>query len=123
MRVLLAEDGPDNQFLIERFLRSAGAQVETACDGAEAIERLGSDQGFDIVLMDMQMPRVDGYEATRCARKIGYAGPIIALTAHAMSEDRRACLDAGCDAYAPKPIDRADLIALCAQHASSRRAA
>jgi signal transduction histidine kinase/CheY-like chemotaxis protein len=113
-RILLAEDGPDNQRLIVHFLRKAGARVTVVDDGRQAAELALAvrRQGipFDVILMDMQMPVMDGYAATACLRSQGYPGPIIALTAHAMAADRDKCLDAGCNDYVAKPIERAELI-------------
>ncbi|MEM8781332.1 MAG: ATP-binding protein [Planctomycetota bacterium] len=119
-RILLAEDGPDNQRLITFILKKAGLTVDLAVDGQQALDFLNEarerDLVYDLILMDMQMPRVDGLTATRSARALGYAGPIIALTAHAMDEQRREALAAGCSAFATKPIDRQALLALIAQH-------
>jgi signal transduction histidine kinase/ActR/RegA family two-component response regulator len=112
--VLVAEDGPDNQRLITKILGSAGLRVEIAANGRLACEKvlgaLEAGAGYDIVLMDMQMPELDGYDATRLLRSQGYTGPIIALTAHAMVGQRERCIAAGCDEYVPKPIKRTELL-------------
>ncbi|MCC6229976.1 MAG: PAS domain S-box protein [Phycisphaerales bacterium] len=117
LRVLLAEDGEDNQRLFCCFLKRAGAVVTLANNGQEAIERaqqaLAEGSPPQVLLMDMQMPILDGYEATSRLRAAGYSLPIVALTAHATLTDRQRCLDAGCDDFATKPISARDLIALC----------
>lgn len=121
-RVLLAEDSPDNQLLLTRFLTRAGATVEVADNGLIAVERirqsLDGDRGYQVILMDMQMPRMDGYEATRALRSQGVDLPIIALTANAMDGEEQRCLDAGCTGYTTKPIDRPALIAILEQYLS-----
>jgi signal transduction histidine kinase len=119
-RILLVEDGADNQRLISLILRKAGAQVEIAANGRIAVERLSRDPGFDLVLMDMAMPELDGYEATRQLREMGFAKPIVALTAHGLVGERERCLAAGCDHYATKPLDRAELLRI-AQNALGGR--
>jgi CheY-like chemotaxis protein len=108
-RILVVDDSLDNQMLIGRTLRLLGATVELAGDGMEAIEKAMS-QTFDVVLMDLQMPRLGGVEATRLLRRRGYTRPIVALTAHALKEDRALCMDVGCTDYLTKPIERDNLL-------------
>jgi len=112
LHVLLAEDHPVNQKLISRLLTKAGHQVAIAPNGREAA-RLAEQGGFDIVLMDVQMPEWDGIQATAAIRSSENARvrhlPIIALTAHAMQDDRAKCLMSGMDGYVSKPVDTAEL--------------
>jgi len=126
-RVLLAEDSPVNQRLISLILRKAGAEVDVASNGRLAVEKalaaLSVGAPYDAILMDMQMPEMDGYEATRQLRQSGYDKPIVALTAHAMSGDRQKCIAAGCDDYATKPVDRSSLLATLARLMGSSEAA
>ena len=117
MKILFAEDGPDNQKLISFHLRKAGADVVIAENGLIAAERIEKgDCHFDLVLMDMQMPVLDGYQATQRLRTGGYSRPIVALTAHALETDRKKCLDSGCDEFATKPISRHDLVSLAERY-------
>ncbi len=116
-RVLVAEDAAVNQRLIAFHLRKAGAEVQVAENGKIALdllERAGAEgRPFDLLVTDMQMPEMDGYSLARTLRARGSAIGIVALTAHAMAEDRERCLEAGCDAYVSKPIDRALLLDTC----------
>lgn len=116
MRVLVAEDNPVNQMLVSRILEKLGVEVTLAQDGEDALARLAVET-FDAVLMDCQMPQLDGYEATRRIRagKAGAAAqalPVVALTAHVLSGDRDRCLAAGMDHYLTKPIHPAELATL-----------
>jgi PAS domain S-box-containing protein len=121
-RILLVEDGADNARLLRHHLRVAGAMVTHVWDGRAAVRLLAGsgdhdEPPFDLVLMDMQMPELDGYTATEQVRTHGCTIPIVALTAHAAEADQERCMAAGCCAYATKPIRKDDLIALCQQWA------
>jgi two-component system sensor histidine kinase/response regulator len=115
LRVLLAEDNPVNQRLVIRLLEKLGHQVAVANNGREALAALDTEN-FDLVLMDVQMPEMDGLEATTAIREkekgSGTHQQIIALTAHAMKGDRERCLKAGMDGYLSKPVVSKDLICL-----------
>ncbi|HUE16092.1 MAG TPA: response regulator, partial [Planctomycetaceae bacterium] len=113
-RVLVVDDGDTNRKLVRLLLGRAGAQVEQAENGQQAVERALAES-FDLVLMDMQMPVMDGYAATRKLRSRGLTVPIIAMTANAMKGDDAKCLEAGCSGYLPKPIDQDLLVATVAR--------
>ncbi|MEQ1891435.1 MAG: response regulator [Planctomycetota bacterium] len=116
-RLLVVEDVELNQRVLAALLRRAGATVDLAADGREGLERvLAAERAgtpYELVLMDMQMPVMDGYEATRRLRAAGFTRPIVAMTAHAMVTDREKCLAAGCSAYETKPIQRERLLVTC----------
>ncbi len=116
--VLLVEDDPDHQTLLSLMLRKAGCQVTVAGSGEVALD-LARDTGgnghpIDIVLIDVQMPVLDGPTTTRLLRAAGFDRPIVALTARSAEAERQKCLDAGCNAFLSKPIDREDLVLLLA---------
>ncbi|MHC5111305.1 MAG: response regulator [Planctomycetota bacterium] len=125
VKILYIDDVPDNQRLVLFFLSKVGAEIEMADDGHQGVERAlaaaQSNRPFDLVLMDMQMPVMDGYEATAALRAAGFAQPIIAVTAHAMAGDRQKCMDAGCDEYLTKPVDRRKLWTLILQQLEPKR--
>jgi len=114
-RILIVDDIADNRRLLRRLLGASGFQVDVADDGesavAMAIAAVNDSHPYDVILMDMLMPTLDGYEATRRLRDHGYAGLIIALTAHASPVDEAKCRDAGCDDFITKPFDCEQLIA------------
>ncbi len=123
-RVLVAEDGPENQRLISFVLKKAGGDVVVVDNGEKATEAVLSSHGsqekenpFDLVLMDIEMPVMDGCQATQRLRQAGYSGLVIAVTAHASRYDRDRCLEAGFDDYIAKPIDRNRLLNMLARHA------
>jgi len=119
-RILVVEDMAVNQAIIAMLLRDAGAQVAIADNGALGVQKVMQDMDnglfFDVVLMDMQMPVMDGYEATSFLRKHGYRRPIVAVTAHALTGDREKTLAAGCDDYIAKPIDNKTLIKVISKY-------
>jgi PAS domain S-box-containing protein len=114
LNILVVDDSPDNQALIKAILKHRGASVETASNGREAVD-MAMTEKFDVILMDLQMPVMDGYEATRVLRERGYKKPIIALTAHAMREERDRTLSSGFDDHITKPIDQRALVKTLAE--------
>ncbi len=124
MRILIAEDHPDNREMLTRRLERRGYEVHTAENGAEAVDRAQS-LNPDLILMDISMPVMSGLEATRTLRGIAATADIkiIALTAHAMDTARQECMDAGCNAFATKPVDFAALLNTIEAVAAGARAA
>jgi PAS domain S-box-containing protein len=116
--VLVAEDARTNQILTKLLLNKMGLDVTIAADGQEAIQKVLSHK-YDLILMDIQMPNVDGYEATKTIRKEGITTPIIALTANVMNKDKEKCIETGCNDYLPKPIDRKELLAKISKYLPS----
>jgi len=113
LRVLLAEDDPVNRMIARTVVERLGGAVETTADGRAALAALRRG-GFDLALIDMRMPEMDGLGVARAVRELHDAAgavPMIALTANATEEDRRLCLDAGMDAFLPKPLEADALIA------------
>jgi CheY-like chemotaxis protein len=120
MHVLLVEDSQDNQLLVTRMLRMSGVKVETASNGREGVQKALGGQ-FDCILMDLQMPEMDGYAAAQELRRQGYVKPIVALTAHAMGEERQRCLSSGFNSHISKPISRKVLIQTLVQYGNHLR--
>ena len=121
VRVLVVEDNPLNQQVVQELMQDVGAQVTVAGDGAQALQSVGTRE-FDLVLMDLQMPVMDGIAATRELRARGFRMPILAMTASAMAEDRERCIDAGMNDYIPKPLD-VEQMAVVLARALNRRPA
>lgn len=111
LEILLVEDSPDNQYLIQKMLSKTGAKIVTANDGDEGV-KIALSHRYDIILMDIQMPIMDGHEAVRTLRGQGYSRPIVALTAHAMKEEREHAVLSGFSHFLTKPINRKHLIDL-----------
>lgn len=115
LRVLLVEDSLDNQMLIKTYLKKQGAVVDSALDGVEGVASAKRKQ-FDVVLMDVQMPNMDGHTATKALRQEHYKRPIIALTAHAMKEERLRCFESGFTDFLTKPIQPDQLIEVLSRY-------
>jgi CheY-like chemotaxis protein len=119
LKVLVVDDSPDNQMLIRIILEQADAIVTIAEDGKKALDLI-AENPFDIVLMDIQMPVMDGHEATRTLRARHFHLPIIALTAHAMKEERERCIESGFSEFLAKPVRREEMIEMLKSFVVSR---
>lgn len=130
-RVLVVDDVAENREILSYYLEKAGFSVVTSENGYTAIQglvggatlRKTADRppSFDLVLMDMQMPKLDGYETVRQLRAQGFRTPIIAVTAHTLTGDREKCLAAGCDDYLGKPVEPERFIAACTAQVAKNR--
>jgi CheY-like chemotaxis protein len=110
--ILVAEDEPANFFYVNELLSETGAIIIHVEDGEKALDYIRKNRKADIVLMDIKMPVMNGIDSTKAIRALGSQIPIIALTAYAMSGDKATCMDAGCNAYVPKPIIKDDLLSM-----------
>ena len=111
VRVLVADDSADTQYLFRRILVKAGAQVEVASNGREAVEKaLAGD--FDIIVMDFEMPEMDGAAATEALRSQDFSKPILIVSAHPAGDIRQRCLNSGAQNFLSKPVDRQKLVAM-----------
>jgi len=120
-RVLVVDDRRDVRHISQHFLEKAGASVTTAEDGQEGVEvalaARETGKSYDVIVMDMQMPKVDGLQAIAMLRSADVQGPIIALTADAMKGDRKRCINGGCEDYLAKPIDHGALVEMVRKYA------
>jgi PAS domain S-box-containing protein len=114
VRILLADDGDDNRLLFSTVLNKAGASVDVAENGREAVEK-ASHRPYDVILMDIQMPEMDGLEATQILRESGHRIPILALSAHALAEHQEKSIRLGCNEHIAKPVSARDLVQKVAQ--------
>ncbi len=117
LRILLAEDSPDNHFLIKQYLKKSRVDLDWVENGDLAVKKALS-QNYDVILMDIQMPVLDGFHATQKLRENHYVKPIIALTAHALPEDRKKCFEVGCDAFLAKPVSKDTLLGALNQYSN-----
>lgn len=117
LKILVVEDSHDNQMLISTYLKKEGAEVSLASNGQQGVD-VALNEEFDLLLMDIQMPVLDGYEATKKLRQANYQKPVIALTAHAMKEERIRCLESGFTEFLTKPVQRDMLIKVVSSYAS-----
>lgn len=113
--ILIAEDVESNYLFLEEVIKKTGAKIMWAINGEEAIE-IYKNNKIDLILMDIQMPVMNGFEATRKIKKMNPSIPIISQTAYAMSEDKEKSLEAGCDNYISKPIPSKKLLELISQY-------
>ena len=124
IQVLLVEDTPDQQHLYLRFLQQTGAEVTLECNGKAAVDAIAKSlTRFDAVVMDFMMPGLDGIDATRKLRELGYDGAIIAMSARGSEELKQSWLHAGCNEYLKKPMKRLQLITAIQLHTTGGKRA
>jgi CheY-like chemotaxis protein len=118
MQILVVDDAPEKRDIIRRYLAPTGAHLDDANDGLQCIQKVETHH-YDLILMDIQMPGLDGLQATQILRQKRFVSPIIAITAHAMKEDKARCLEAGCTDHLAKPLKKQDLMHMIDQHRPS----